>query len=186
MRHYLLIAILILFSCNSNQQQVKSKPVKINNDKCHIYPSAIDSLHAQDLYDSARWFIYTWHCDMPYLPKVDSLRIGTFGELELRFNRVFYKNNTLDIDFYFIDNGESVLTGSTRDTRELATGVRFDFAAKRKLAMLSRNSYSIQVNGEKSRYENPLQPEVISYIKGNWDKLDDCFRKLVEQKGIRK
>ena len=37
-----------------------------------------------------------------------------------------------------------------------------------------------------SRYENPLQPQVINYIKGNWEKLDICFRELAEHEGIKK
>lgn len=180
-----LTVVLFFISCDSNSGRGQVN-IEKNNKKCFQYPRIVDSLNLPDLYDSARWFIYTWHCDMPYLPKADSLRTGTLGELELKFNHVLLKNDTVDIDFYFIDNGKTILSGSTRDTRELATGVSFDFASRRKLAMFSHGNYSFHGSGKKNRYENPLQPEVIRYIKENWDKLDDCFRELAEKKGITK
>ena len=52
--------------------------------------------------------------------------------------------------------------------------------------MLSPNGFSKTVRGGANRYENPLQPEVSSYIKKNWDKLNECFRELAEQNGINK
>jgi hypothetical protein len=41
MKYNFLIIVVILFSCNLNQQQAKPKAVKINNDKCHVYPQII-------------------------------------------------------------------------------------------------------------------------------------------------
>ena len=55
--------------------------------------------------------------------------------------------------------------------------------------MLSANGYfttirSTAIKGGNNRYEKPLHPEVLSYIKNNWDKLDTGFKALAERKGI--
>jgi hypothetical protein len=181
MKYFIILAVvLILSSCDLSSEGGQQK-IKNINEKCFQYPKIVDSLNLTDLYDNARWFIYTWHCDMAYLPKADSLRTRTFGELELKFNHVSYRNDTVDIDFYFIDNGETILTGSTRDTRELATGVSFDLASRRKLAMFSHSNYWFQASGEKNRYVNPLQPQVISYIEKKWTTINSCFRELAKR-----
>lgn len=156
------------------------------NDGCFVYPSAIDSLNAQELYDSARWYIYTRYCDELYKPKRDSLSSKTFGELYLKFDNLVNKHDTLDLIFNFIDNGEPILSSMMRDDRQLATGVGFDVKSKRRIYLISSNVNITYKGNPKSRYENPLQPEVLAYIKNNWDKLDPCFKALAEQKGIIK
>jgi hypothetical protein len=40
------------------------------------------------------------------------------------------------------------------------------------------------MKGGSNRYEYPLQPEVLNYIKVNQQKLDTCFKELVKQKKI--
>jgi hypothetical protein len=186
MRHYLFIAVLILFSCNSNQEQGKPEADKAGSDNCHIYPPAIDSLHVQDLYDSARWIIYTRYCDVLYEPKTDTLLSVAFGELELKFDNVDIKNDTLALFFNFMDKGQPILPSMTRDYTQLANGVGYDLKTRKKIYLISSNTTITYKNNPTSRYENPLQPEVIKYIKGNWQKLNNCFRKLAEQKGIKK
>lgn len=186
MRHNFLLIVVILFSCNLNQQQAKPEVVNVNNDKCHVYPPTIDSLHLQDLYDSARWYIYTQYCDVLYKPTADSLLSKPLGELELKLDRLFIKNDTANLIFNFMDKGEPILPGMTRDYKQLATGVGFDIKAKKKIYIMFSNATFTSKGNPSSRYENPLQPEVIKYIKENWDKLDDCFRELAEQKGINK
>jgi hypothetical protein len=88
--------------------------------------------------------------------------------------------------FGFIDNGQPILSSMMRNYRQLATGVGFDIKTKTKIYMIS--SYiTISSKGDpESSYENPMQPEVIKYIKENWDKINDCFKELAVQKGINK
>lgn len=186
MKYYFLITALILFSCNSNQQDTKQKVAEIKSDKCFLYPSVVDSLHVQDLYDSARWYIYTQYCDVLYKPKSDSLLSKPFGELELKFDNLAIKNDILALIFNFTDKGQPVLPSMMREYKQLATGVGFDVKTKEKIYLISSNTTISYKGNPKSRYENPLQPEVLNYITGNWAKLNDCFRKLAEQKGIKK
>jgi hypothetical protein len=186
MKYNFLIIVVILFSCNLNQQQAKPKAGKISNDKCHVYPPIVDSLHLQDLYDSARWYIYTEYCDVLYLPITDSLISKPYGEIELKFYNLFIKHDTAHLSFTFIDRGKPIMLSMTRDNRSSATGVGFNLKTRKKIFEgYSGFTYTSKGN-PKSRYENPLQPEVVKYIRENWGKLDDCFRELAEQKGINK
>lgn len=186
MKNYLIIIAVMLFSCNSNQQNTKQKKNEIAKDRCFVYPSEIDSLHVQDLYDSARWYIYTRYCDELYKPKRDTLLSKSFGELELKFDNLTNKNDTLALIFNFMDNGQPILSSMMRDNRQLATGVGFDVKSREKFYIISSNVTITYKNNPTSRYENPMQPEVIKYIKENWGKLNDCFRELAKRKGIKK
>jgi hypothetical protein len=185
MRYLFLIIALIVFSCNSNQESEKNV-VQNNADKCFVYPSSVDSLHLKDLYDSARWYVYTRHCDQNYLPKSDTSKSITFGELPLRFENLAFKHDTLELNFYFMDHQQPILPSMTRDGKDLSTGVGFSLANRVKIYILSPNGYSTIEKGSATRYENPLQPEVLSYIKNNWGKLDSCFKELAARKGIMK
>lgn len=176
----------MLFSCNSNQQSIEQKKNERANDKCFMYPSIVDSLHLQDLFDSSRWYIYTDHCDILYLPKSDSLIKKSFGEIELKFDDLIIKNDTVTFGFNFMDKGRAIIPGMTRNDQQLATGVGFNLKTRKKIFIVSSNVTITFKNNPTSRYENPLQPEVIKYIKDNWDKLNDCFRELAERKGIKK
>jgi hypothetical protein len=180
MKYYFLIAVLL--GCNPDQQPVKPKEVEVS--KCYAYPPSIDSLNMQDLYDSARWYVYTEHCDILYRPKSDTSLSKPFGELELRFDDLFIRNDTLALIFNFMDKEEPILPSMTREYQQLETGVGFDVKTRKKIYMISSNMTVTYKGNPKSRYENPLQPEVLAYIKSDWDKLDACFKALVERKGI--
>ena len=186
MRNYFLILALAAFGCNSNQRQPKQKEQVSVKDNCFVYPRSVDSLQIKDLYDSARWYVYTTHCDGAYLSKLDTTKSVTFGELPLKFNNLRFKGDTIEINFDFIDESEPypILPGMTRDNRTFLSGVGFNMITRKKVYMASPNGYSVVQKGGANRYENPLQPEVLSYIKNNWSKIDNCFRQLAERKGI--
>jgi len=182
----LSVIALIILSCNSNQNQGTQEMNKNLVKKCSVYPLSIDSLHLRALFDSARWSIYTWHCDQSYLPKSDSSKSIPFGELPLQFDNVRIYNDTVELNFYFMDGSQKILSGMTRDFKELSTGAGFSLNTKRKIYMNSPNGFSIVQKGGKNRFEQPLQPEVVAFIQNHWDKLDGCFRMLAVEKGIVK
>jgi hypothetical protein len=186
MKYYALLYAAILFSCQSNQQNTNRGKISSQSNNCFEYPSDVDSLQLRALYDSARWYVYTWSCDIFYLSKNDSLKYKTFGELELKFDNLLIKHDTVELNFNFVDRGQAILPSMMKDHKELVTGVGFDLNSKRKIYMSSPSGFSETLHGGANRYENPLQPEVLNYIKVNWEKLNACFRKLAEQKGIIK
>lgn len=177
----------ILFGCNSSHENVNKFEIENNSiDNCFTYPSRIDSLKVTDLYDSARWFLYTYHCDQFYKSKKDSSFNKSFGELELKFNNIFIKNDTAEFFFDFIDNGEPILLSMMRVYKPLVNGVGFDVNKREKIYMIASNISFSNKGNPKNKYVNPLQPEVLNYIKSNWNKLNECFRALAKQKGISK
>ena len=188
MRKYLLMIALVTFGCSSNQQQEKQKEQVSLSNNCFVYPRVVDSLQVKDLYDSARWYLYTWHCDKNYLPKSDSSKSVTFGELPLKFNNLALRQDTLEINFDFIDENEPypILPSMTRDNKQLVTGVGFDIKTKKRIYMGTTRWFTVVHKGGETRYENPLQSEVLAYIKNNWNKLDSCFKELAKRRGINK
>jgi hypothetical protein len=184
MKKFQLIILVTLLGCSVNPNPKKNTEGK--NDECFEYPISIDSLRIRDLYDSARWYVYTWQCDDEYNPKSGSDKTIMFGQMSLNFRKLVVKRDTLELNFEFMDKLQPVLSSMTKDNKEMITGVAFNIKTKRKIYMFSPNGFSITTKGGDNRFENPLQPEVISYIKNNWNKLDNCFRMLAEQKGVVK
>ncbi len=183
MKPFCIILFCCISACNSNPE-LKRKEVAGVVNSCFVYPSVVDSLQFRDLYDSARWYIYALHCDLPYKPKFHTSGKTSFGELELRFENAVSYNDTLDIAFRFMDNGEPVLMGSVQGLKLLDPGVRFNITDRKKIAMFSQNASSSRSSGRKSRFEHPLQPEVLDYIRNDSNKLSDCFRELARRKGL--
>lgn len=181
---YILYAFFI-FSC-SNPAKSKKEMFTNVEPKCFAYPPSIDSMNLDALYDSARWFIYTWHCDQAYLSKKDTLKSITFGELPLRFDNIKLENDSLELNFYFIDNGQIILSSMTRDFSKLNAGVGFNMKSKQKICMISPNGFSIVQTRGNNRFEQPLQSEVLDYITNHWNRLNECFRELAIAHGITK
>ena len=158
----------------------------MQSDKCFIYPKMVDSLHMQDLYDSTRWYVYTNYCDVLYEPTIDSQLKKPFGELELKFDNLSVRNDTVIFIFNFIDKGQVILPSSMKDGKQLATGIGFDIKTRKKVYEIFGYATASYKGDPTNRYINPMQPEVIKYIHEDWYRLDPCFRALAEKKGITK
>jgi hypothetical protein len=185
MKYYVLFIATIFVSCNSNGKNKKQSKNTISSDKCFDYPREIDSLKIQDLYDTARWYVYTRYCDVFYQPKSDSLSSKRFGQLELKFDNLFKKNDTVSLFFDFIDKGKIILSGTLRDNLELATGIAFDLKTRKKIFIISSNVSASFEGDSKNRYINAMQPEVVNYMLENWENLNDCFKELAHRKGLK-
>lgn len=183
MKHYFFIAILIVVvNCNSSQHEEKATG---NKDKeIATYPLQVENAGIKELYDSAKWYLYTWNCDELYKPKSNSSLSKPFGELELRFDNLVIRNDTLILVFNFIDKEQSILPSMMKDYKQLVTGVGYDTRTKKKIFMLSSNVTITNKGNPQSRYENPLQPEVKAYIKKNRDKLNSWFREEAKRRKI--
>ncbi|GGH65824.1 hypothetical protein HNQ91_001998 [Filimonas zeae] len=157
-----------------------------NRNACFVYPKEIDSLHLQELYDSARWYVYTWHCDGIYNAGNKVSKNMSFGELPLKFRGVSLRKDVIEINFYFFDEIEmrSILTSMTKDNKQFLSGVAFDVKTRKRVYMLSPSGFHAVEKGSNTRYDNPLQPEVLDYIKNNFGKLNICFREEVERRGV--
>lgn len=100
------------------------------------------------------------HCDMPYRPKDDSLKNMTFWELELKFNHLVNKSDTIEFTFNFYDGNKVVIATGLRDIITMNTGVGYDRKTRTKIYMSSPDGFVIYQKGGHNRYENIFQPEV--------------------------
>ena len=97
MKAILLLTILCIAQNCSNKKSV------YNDSICRdTYPTLIDSLNVSDLYDNAKWSLYTWNCDKVYLPKGEN-KENTFGVLSLEFKSCLIKSDTIEFFFDFVD-----------------------------------------------------------------------------------
>lgn len=176
----LLLVILIIASCLDGK--VAKKKQAINSvDYCFQYPKEIDSLKLNTFYDSARWFVYTWHCDTKYLPKSAEEIDKTFGELELKYDYFSIRGDSLEIMFNFFDGDRVIVPRMTRNFQQLSTGVIFDLETKKKLFMTSKNGYLEREGGDDNRFEHPLNKRVKQYLMENGSVINSCFRILAKK-----
>ncbi len=174
------------FACTEPIQKKESINAGVENI-CFNYPPVIVSAKLEDLYDSARWSIYCQICDTIYLPK-DTLSKNNgkaYGMLSLKFMDVKISNDRATFYFKFMDGDKELVWYMTKNLLSLSAGVTYDLKSKRKEYMIAENGL-VRETGSLSRFVNPMQPEVVSFIKKNWDKLDPCFRELAEKHRLRK
>ena len=163
---------------SKHSQESSLKDTTLNY--CFKYPGVIDSLNLQSLYDSARWQLYTWHCDKDYMSKKDTSRNvkKTFGLVPLIFDSCVIKSDTIEFIFDFVDGTDTVRATELREYVYIKNGIAYNVKSKKKLYLISLNNYTLIEKGETSRFEVPLQPEVKKYIDSNWNKIDPCFKIL--------
>jgi hypothetical protein len=75
-----VVSPIILLACNISQGQ---RRVNESNGS-FAYPQAVKKAHVESVYDSTKWYLYAWNCDVLYKPKDDTFVSKPLGELELR------------------------------------------------------------------------------------------------------
>ncbi len=185
---FVLLFITILTGCNHQQGSKENSAVTEKDTLVSNYPSLIDSLNLQGLYDKAKWALYCIYSDDTCkVKKQFSVMPGkTFGTLDLRFSELRQQKDTIEMDFYFYVNDTIRYDISTmKSNKRLASGVGYKKGSDSIVFYISQTTMRyFWEKGATSRYENPLQPEVIDYIKSNKDSLNHWFREEAKRKGI--
>jgi hypothetical protein len=165
-KYFLLLFIFFVFvsGCKRN-----------STSNCFKYPAQIDSLQVRDLYDTARWYLYSWLCD----EKVDDFYRA---ECELRYKSFFLRNDSIELffTFYFPNKGQ-------KDDRERycsSPSVAFNTATKKKLWAWDINGFSNGLQPGNERFENPKSREVLKFISTNRNKLNPCFLELAKKLNV--
>ncbi len=179
---YAVCWIICSAGCADKPEKTQPKTDSIS----FIYPGVIDSLNLRSFFDSARWAVYTWNCDILYRQRVDSnSKISkSFGLLSLKFDTLVVKDDTLDFYFRYFDNLKPIFAFDLDPYVFFKRAVGFNKKTGEKLYMIGSENYLVKEVGRFSRFENPLQFDVIRYIDSNWNKLDPCFRNFAEQRGL--
>lgn len=188
MRYIAVILFVIALACNQQQSEEKNIKLVTKDSAVSKYPKVVDSLGVQALYDKTKWVLYCIYSDDTCLLKkrFSVTAAKTFGTLDLRFNELRQQKDTIEIDFYFYANDTLRYDMTTMaNHKRLATGVGYRKGNDSILFYTSETTMRyFWEKGPTSRYANPLQPEVIAYIKNNKDKLNPWFKEEAKRKGI--
>jgi hypothetical protein len=159
----IIIISLPIFGCQ----------IKEHTGVCFDYPKQIDSLQIQDLYDTARLYVYTWRCDKKY---------GKYyrGQFELTYKSFFKRNDSIEI--FFTQYLPKELQDSTDDDNIIyRTSIAFNLKTKRKLWGWDINEFSASLNPGDARFESCATPEVLNFISKHKQILNPCFLELAKK-----
>ncbi len=186
------IPLSILFfvtSCTDGQHTNHQMKAKTNffDSIQQIQLSFLDSMDLLQLNDTSKWILYSIQCD-------DSSKSGRIrdrkelskiplGFMKLNLNYVAKQNDTLSLLYNFLYDDSTIVEESTSN-RPIIDGMQFNTKNKKIIGFIIGHAILNQKGKPASRYENPLQPEVISFIKSNKDKLNPWFREEAKRRKI--
>jgi hypothetical protein len=184
----IIVFCFFLASCNSESKRRGNEIVEADTTLPEeAYPGQIKKLNLEALFDKTKWTIYCIYCDdtVKFEKSTGITDIITFASLDLRFDTIHQFNDTTEIilSFYFRDTIKCEF-GTVRNLG-LVTGVGFikgyDSIYYYTTSSTMRRFW---VKGSSSRYTNPLQPEVVEYIKINKEKLHPWFYSEAKKRGL--
>jgi len=163
------LILLYCFSCD------RKRDVQI---ECFTYPHEIDSLQIQDLYDSARWYVFTWLCDQREDKKY------YYGELELRYNSFLLRNDSLELFFRHYSPDSLSLSTHARLMGVAQSSVAFNINTRKKLWTFNIDGFSDGLKPGDPRFDNPRSPEVLNFIRVHKQSLNSCFVELAKKMNV--
>lgn len=183
-----ILFTIILCSCNLQQNEEKNRIQTPKGSVARKYPPIIDSLGFQALYDKTKWTLYCIYSDDTCLVKNNfPVTEGkTFGSLDLKFEELRQQNDTIEFSFCFYINDTLRYDITTmKNPKRLATGIGYRKGNDSILFYISETTMRyFWEKGLNSRYANPLQPEVIAYIRKNKESLNPWFKEEATRKGF--
>lgn len=173
-----LIFCLLLLSCSTFNKKNGDIKKGIHQD----YPEIINSNSLKLQYNTAKWLIYVNHCDRRcyfnnFLNILDSPYLGT---LELKFEKLSKIGDTIEFKFYFYYKDTLRCdVNSLVNYGEIDSGVAFKGDESDEVIYHTTDGtvawIAVDKNSLMSRYANPLQPDVLKFIRENKEKLHPWF-----------
>jgi hypothetical protein len=162
------LLLLSVVACGRKQNR--------NSTICFDYPKQIDSLKVRDLYDSARFYLFTWLCDK----EIDNFYRGQF---ELNFKSFFLQNDS--IEFFFLHS----LPKELKDANTISDYIHqssfaFNIKTKQKLWGWDINGFSDALQPGHPRFESSASVEVVNFIRAHEQILNPCFLELARRKKL--
>jgi hypothetical protein len=186
---YIFLAT-VLYSCTDKPDR---KKVAVEEE----YPKIVDSLGAQKYYDDAKWKISCIYCDDTVTYQISrSMKEDTDLKTNLTYGMIpvkcewvnFRSNDTLEMSFLHYLNDSTYSSYRYLKGFESIKGIAYSILGDSILYYLGPLGRQTIECGSPcpARSINPLQPEVIAYIKKNRDKLDPWFRVEAVKRGVFK
>jgi len=184
---YTTVLLVLNFSCY-NKQDKSIKKLNIKTDSINMYPAEILSNNLENKYDEAKWRLYCMNCDItcrfyPFLNIADTPSLGT---LPSRFESVYIFNDTVEIKFRFYYKDSLKCDASIcANSSSIKTGVGFSKLSNDPIYYIDDTNVPRFMKFDSlAREINPLQPEVIAFIKNNKNKLNPWFREEAVRREI--
>lgn len=171
------LAVLNLLALNS------CKNSKSPSNECLKYPTQIDSLQISDLYDTARWYLYSWLCDQ----ELDGNHRGKFP---IVYKDFFQQNDTIELFFSQYTLSEQTNSSGIRrsgkgfDTTRHTCSVGFNLKTKKPLWCFDINGFSSGLNPGDNKFDNTRSDTLLNFIRIHKAELDPCFLELGKRIGF--
>lgn len=169
-----LLFFYLLTSCNRSESKISL---------CSKYPAQIDSLQIQDIYDSARWHLYSWLADRN--------EDGNYrGQFPIIYKDFFQRNDTIELFFWQYTISERKLPhnaeviGGTNDSTRHRCSVAFNLKTKKPLWCFDINGFSSGLGPGDNKFENTRSDSLLKFINVHKPILDPCFLELARKIGF--
>lgn len=188
-----ILSIIIISSCKdeitfSGTDEIAKQQIK--------FEQTIDSLGIRKAHENVKWILYCIYCD-------DTVKTGdsiikhniTYGTLPLRMTYLsypytdtiagfyaFYYNDTIELDFTGVKEWVIVNGAGYKQNQDTLVYLLTRYGNISNVSCTDTIKYTRETCP--IRELNPLQPEVIKYIRENQDKLDPWFRKEAIRRGV--
>ena len=131
--------------------------------------------------DSARWLLYTIHCDDTIIPK--NSRYIPVSSLNLKLDFLSKETDTLSLLYSFMENDSTAINRELKSGKYITNGIQFKISENRIIGYI-RGEGLLRTKDVHSRFYYSLQPEVVDFIKNNKEKLNPRFREQAKQRKI--
>ncbi len=198
----LFIAITLVLSCSdsrndnknksSNVEKIRKTDNTISSTEIDNYPEIITTLGKEELYNNLKWNLYCISCDKEvYIFKdtsIEAIPNKTYGMVTIVFDRLRYINDSeMHITFNHVYNGSEKgchyfynrgYYGAVFNTTNNDSLMYYYSCGRLKMVLCN------PITGYCPREVQPLQEDVIKFIKENKDKLSLWFRTEAIKRGV--
>ncbi len=175
--------------CNPKDSQLKSLVRANYIDSIQAKEIKIlDSLQLVRFNDSAKWLLYTIHCDdsclMGRARNRQLLNKIPLSFLPLKLGYVSKDGDSLSLLYDFIYDNDSIrIETLTTPNTSLTSGVVFDIKSDTVIGYIKGEAIYNET-GQYSRYQLPLKQEVKTFLKHNQSKLDPWLREEAKRRKV--
>jgi len=180
MKYLNLITLLLLWSCNDRPT---IRPISKTEA---IYPLSIVQSGLESKYDKTKWYLYCIYCDdtCKFTRETGIKKTAPFSSMELKFDTVTQYNDTIEISFNFYYQ-DSIKCDASTIRNSVASGAGFKKGSDSIYYFTSTSTMQrFWTNDPYSRFVNPLQPDMIRYLKAKKLQLHPWFYAEAQKRGI--
>jgi len=169
---FAILTILICVGCNNEKSKDVSQKSIIS-----LYPKEIDSLGYKDIFDTAKFYLYAYDCDKKFALINDTTKKDMYlSYLPLEYDTLKIKGDTAEFYFMYRYKEVKLDPNSLKEFVHYKNGIAFNLKNKKPLYLTTDRNLIVKEVGNQSRFVNPLQKEVIEFVKSNAENINQWFK----------